>query len=107
MKRKKPAWKAALPGRLFNGILRYDRQKLFQSPDLVIDPQVIGPGQGLGIEPAAGQPRVVGPLDIAGKGISDDQGVVRVQFGDNPEHIVEIFPAGLATADVLGEKRKR
>ena len=57
------------------------------------------------VEPAAGETGVIGPPDVAGEGVPDDETVLRLCPGDAGQDIVEIGLFRLAAAHRLGDEK--
>ena len=85
----------------------HDRQQLRQVPNLVVDADSIGPGQTPGIIPAAGNAVVVGPLQVTGGGVANEQAILPGDAGDTGENIVKLGHGGLARPGVLRDKGVR
>ena len=79
-------------------------QQLPQVGDGVVDAQVLRRGLFAGIEPAAGEPCVVGALDVRGQGVADDQRVFRCNLRDLAADVVVICFVGLSSPGFLRDK---
>ena len=82
-------------------------RRVRQVPNLVVDAHSIGPGQTPGIIPAAGNAVVVGPLQVTGGGVANEQAILSGDAGNTGENIVKIGYGGLARPGVLRDKGVR
>ena len=81
-----------------------DVEELPQVGDLVVDAEIRGAGNALGVIPAAREAVIVSALDVAGERIADDDAVLAGDAVDVGKDIVEILSAGLGSACLLADE---
>ena len=81
-----------------------DVEELPQVGDLVVDAEIRGAGNALGVIPAAREAVIVGALDVAGERIADDDAVLAGDAVNVGKDIVEIIGAGLGSPCLLTDE---